>query len=127
MAETTYEISFDYFIAAPQTQTTYRITIGDDTYGVVNLAWTSGGSALQFDESYTSSQWATADAAILSCIKAQYQPRTAPSFGQWNTAKVALRAHTTRGVFLMTSTGVGDMQWKNLCIRARDTSFCPRA
>jgi hypothetical protein len=124
---TLYEITFDYFISQPQTKTSYRIGVGNSD-GTLDVHWDSGATQLQADESYTAFPSASAkDIAAASCIKPKFQPQSPPAYGQWNTGKVALRAHSTQAAFLMTSEGVGGMQWKNFYIRAKDASWCPDA
>ncbi|KAL1649877.1 hypothetical protein SLS61_006255 [Didymella pomorum] len=124
---TLYEITFDYFISQPQTKTSYRIGVGNSD-GTLDVHWDSGATQLQADESYTAFPSASAkDIAAASCIKPKFQPQSPPAYGQWNTGKVALRAHSTQAAFLMNSEGVGGMQWKNFYIRAKDASWCPDA
>lgn len=126
---TLYEVSFDYFIEGPQSKTTYFFKFGTTSdAGIVSINWDSQSAQPQFNEYYSGrSTTSSADVAAVSCIKANYQPRTIPAYGQWNKAKVAMRAQSTEGVLVMASTGVGNMQWKNIYIQAKDASWCPQA
>lgn len=124
---TIYEISFDYFIATEAQPSTQGSRQAQRQY-VFSISDTSGGNAaavswLNTDQPAFSAD-GTSSASIATCAQAKYQPRTLPTSGQWNTAKLVLRPQSSQGEVLVTSEAVANMQIKNFYVRAKGASWC---